>query len=311
MRKRKNTGKLIGLAIMVMILLTGCTTGESRNYAGIIADGCEFNSTDISELSINNYDRFIHRRFILVRDDYGEMQYVKVNNNVGRHNYDWNNLIEGTNYRYYGENGVSTSLVGVDVSKHQGNINWTQVANSGIDYAMIRIGYRGYGNGAIVKDEFYDSNISGATSNGMPVGLYFYSQAINYNEGVEEANFVLNNIGGYNISYPIAFDTEKTNQEDARTNGVAVEDRTAAAVGFCETIKAAGYTPVVYANRNWFALELDMEGIKDYDIWYAQYADYPDFPYDFKMWQYTEGGSVAGISTVVDLNIGFYNYSKN
>ncbi len=311
MKKRRNTNKLIMLFILSTILLTGCTRGAKENYAGLIADGCEFNSTEISELSFDNYDKFIHRRFILVWDDYGELQYVKVNNNVQRHNYDWNNLIDGTNYKYYGENGVSTSLVGIDVSKHQGNINWSKVANSGIDYAMIRIGYRGYGNGAIVLDECYNSNMLGATTNSLPVGVYFYSQAISYEEGVEEANFVLNNLGGYNISYPIAFDTEKANQESARTNGISIEARTDAVVGFCEAIKAAGYIPVVYANRNWFALELDMEQIKDYDIWYAQYSNYPDFPYDFKMWQYTEGGSVDGISTGVDLNIGFYNYLQN
>ncbi len=289
----------------ISFILTGCKGGATSTNHSAVVEGSVFNMEDMAVLGNENYENFIHRRFLVIWDDAGVLHYIRVNNNVPRHNYDWNNLIQGDNYLYYGNDGIATSKIGVDVSKHQGNINWNRVATAGIDYAIVRLGFRGYKNGAIVKDEYYDQNMSGANAAQIPVGVYFYSQAINYDEGVEEAQFVLNNLGGYAINYPIVYDTEDAAQENARTNNISVTDRTDALVGFCETIKAAGYEPVVYAGKNWIALSLDMERLKTYKLWYAQYADVPELPYNFIMWQYTNKGTVDGINGEVDLNIGF------
>lgn len=298
------------MTLLFCIMLTGCSKGLSKDYSSDMRDFCQFDMNTIATMSSDNYNNFINRRFIKIWDKQGELQYIKVNNNVPRHEYDWSNLIYGDNFRYYGSNGVASSIVGVDVSKHQGNINWSKVAATGIQYAMVRIGYRGYGNGAIVLDEYYNANMTGATTNGMDVGVYFYSQAINYDEGVEEANFVLSNLGNYNVTYPIVYDTEDANDTEARTYNISAEDRGQALRGFCDTIKAAGYQPMVYSNKNWLVLDMDIEDVKDYPLWYAQYSEVPDFPYNFTMWQYTSDAQVDGISTGADLNICFTNYKN-
>ena len=160
----------------MLSMLSGCGR-EEKDYSSLIGSSLSLDMDTMSAMGSNNYDTFIKRRFITVYDDDGILQYIKVDNNIPRHNYDWNNLIKTGNYWDYGADGVGNAKIGVDVSKHQGNIDWAQVAGSGIEFAMIRLGYRGYGNGAIVKDEFYDANMTGATTNGIPVGVYFYTQA--------------------------------------------------------------------------------------------------------------------------------------
>jgi GH25 family lysozyme M1 (1,4-beta-N-acetylmuramidase) len=139
--------------------------------------------------------------------------------------------------------------------------------------------------------------------NNIDIGIYFFTQAVNYEEGVEEAEFVLSNIADIDVKYPIVIDTEEMEADNARANGISNSDRTDAIVGFCETIKAAGYTPMIYANRNWYAESLDMDRLGDYGLWLAQYSNVPDFPYMFSAWQYTPYGSVPGITGDVDLNI--------
>lgn len=292
----------------LLFLLTGCGA-QAAQFNGVSENRGGFDNTTIAPLVEEDYWAFIHRRFILVYDDAGVLQYVKINNEVGRHNYDLEALTaDERGYIQYAPEGQVVSRVGIDVSKHQGTIDWAKVKAAGIDYAMIRIGYRGYGNGAIVLDETFKQNINGAINAGIPVGVYFYSQAISYEEGVEEANFVLENLAGYDISYPVVLDTEDAENDGARTNNISVDTRTDACIGFCETIKAAGYEPMIYANKKWFALDLDVSRLSDYDWWYAQYANEPDFPYEFTMWQYTNAGTVDGINGSVDLNIEFYNY---
>ena len=196
----------------------------------------------------------------------------------------------------------SAKKIGVDVSEHQGVINW-EVAAKEVDFAIIRLGYRGYTSGNITTDAYYSANMAGATAQGLPVGVYFYSQAVTYEEGVEEANFVLSQLGDYTLSYPIVLDREDSMAEDARTNDMSAEQHTQAALGFLETIKAAGHSAMMYTNRMYYALYLDLETIYQYPVWFAQYADEPDWPYEFSIWQYTENGEVPGISGPVDLNL--------
>ncbi len=293
---------LLGL---IGICLGGCgTSGQSS--VGVNTDcgvaSCESILTAQDEM----YWGFINRRFILINDENGQLQYVKVDNSVGRHNLDMNGFTtDERGYRIYAPAGVKACKVGIDVSKHNKQIDWQRVKNAGIDFAMIRIGYRGYGTGRILLDEQYEWNMSGTLVAGIPRGVYFYSQAISYEEGVEEANFVLSNLKGASLQYPIVLDTEDAENEDARTNNLTVEERTQACKGFLDTITAAGYEAMVYANKRWFALDLDVGQLKDYDWWYAQYNDLPTFPYRFSIWQYTAKGKVDGISGNVDINIEF------
>ena len=163
-----------------------------------------------------------------------------------------------------------------------------------------------YLNDNFKMDENFEKNIKGANENGIQVGVYFFTQAINEEEAVEEANYVLEAIKDYDVTYPVVIDIEKVTDKGARTKDMTKEDWTKVCIAFCETIKEAGYTPMVYGNLKTFFIMLDMEQISMYDKWFAQYDTSVYFPYDFKIWQYSDSGSVNGISSTVDMNVSFY-----
>ena len=201
---------------------------------------------------------------------------------------------------------TSNGLVkGIDVSKYQYNIDWNAVKASGIDFAIIRVGYRGYGTGALVEDPYFRQNIKGANAAGVKVGLYFYSQAINEQEAVDEASMVIRMIQetGGRVSYPIYFDTEKVAGDTGRADGISRDQRTRNAVAFCNAIQNAGYRAGVYSYASWFYNNLNMASLTGYSIWIAQYRDQLDFKYNYDIWQYTSSGVVPGISTRVDMNV--------
>lgn len=192
---------------------------------------------------------------------------------------------------------------GIDVSAHQGEIDWVAVADSGVEFAMLRIGNRGYTSGAISQDERFEENFQAARENGIQLGVYFFSQAISEEEAREEAGQVLAWLDGRSLECPVAYDWEHITDDVARTDGLDGETVTDCAIAFCQTIAEAGYTPFVYCNGMLGYLSYDVERLQDYGLWYAEYADYPSFAYELEMWQYTDEGTVAGISGPVDRNI--------
>lgn len=228
------------------------------------------------------------------------------------HDYNWDNVLQQKNgLKYYTKNGKKNSLIGVDVSSHQKAIDWNKVKAAGVEYAIIRVGFRGYGEaGTIVLDEYFHANIQAALKAGLKVGVYFFSQAITEAEAIEEAEFLLNEIKGYNITFPIVYDPEDISGDKARTDGLSGEQITNQCIAFCERIRQAGYTPMIYANKRWTLTRIDLTRLTDYDLWLAAYVDQPDIPYLFTMWQYSSSGTVDGISGSVDLNISFKDYSK-
>ena len=150
----------------------------------------------------------------------------------------------------------------------------------------------------------------GAIKAGIPVGVYFFSQAVSEKEAADEAAFVLNAIAKYKVEYPVVFDTERVTTYNARANSLNMETRTTLARVFCEKVEAAGYKPVIYANTKYMLMGIDLTKLKDIDKWFAAYNPTITFPYDFQMLQYSESGTVPGISGNVDLNISFVDYSK-
>lgn len=212
------------------------------------------------------------------------------------------------NGKFEGEVVVSGKFKGVDVSKYQGNINWNQVKASGVEFAIIRVGYRGYGSGALVENPTFRQNIRGATAAGLKVGLYFYSQAVNEAEAAEEASMVLRLCSGYNISYPIYFDTEKVAGDTGRADNISRSQRTANAVTFCDIIRNAGYRAGVYSYASWFYNQLNIANLTQYSIWIAQYRDNLTFDYNYDIWQYTSSGQVPGIPARVDMNVSKRNF---
>ena len=214
-----------------------------------------------------------------------------------------NENTENTESNQENENAGTQWTKGVDVSKYQGNIDWNQVKASGVEFAIIRVGYRGYGSGVLVEDSKFRQNIQGATNAGLKVGLYFYSQAINEAEAVEEASMVVSLCRGYNISYPIYFDTEKVGGDTGRADTISRAQRTANAVAFCETIRNSGYRPGVYSYASWFYNQLNMASLSPYSIWIAQYRDQLSFDYNYDIWQYTSTAVVPGIPKQTDMNV--------
>ena len=211
---------------------------------------------------------------------------------------------------YLDETQHITSVLGVDVSSYQGEIDWQTVKAAGIDFAIIRCGYRGYGSGELVRDEMFDHNMQGALDAGLDVGVYFYSQAVNAEEAVEEAQMTLSLIDGYDLTYPVVYDWEVVTTDAARTDGISVDALTDCTVAFCEAVKAAGQTPMVYQNKRTSLLKLDLPALTDYDFWLAEYNDRATYYYDYRIWQYCSDGSVPGIPGQVDLNICFQPYDK-
>ena len=204
-----------------------------------------------------------------------------------------------------------TSL-GIDVSTWNGNINWKKVKESGINFAMIRIGFRGYETGKIMMDNRFYENILGAISNKINVGVYFFSAAINEEEAKEEAEWVLNIIKDYDISYPIAFDVEIFgNREDTRLHGISDKKMTDITMSFVNTISASGYTPMIYSYYNAFNNRFEVGKFGNTRIWLAHYTEQTNYQGNYHMWQYTSDGEVPGIEGRTDMNISYFSVTDD
>lgn len=227
--------------------------------------------------------------------------------NVPMNTYDYDLLSKKNGYPCCTDkDGKVISKLGIDVSEYQNPVNWQQVKNAGVEYVMIRVGYRGYGEeGRLVEDAMFRSHMEGAVAAGLEVGVYFFSQAINEKETLEEVQFVLDRIKEYPVTYPVVYDTEEIKDDVARTDNLTEEQFTQNCITFCDAIREAGYDTMIYANMKWMAFTLDMRKLTEYEKWYADYEPVPQCPYEFSMWQYTETGQLPGIEGNVDLNLWF------
>lgn len=206
------------------------------------------------------------------------------------------------------QEGNVNARFGIDVSKWNKEIDWDKVRNAGVEYAVIRVGYRGATTGALIEDPYFEQNIKGAAAAGIPVGVYFFTQALNEVEAVEEASMVIQMCRDYDITYPVFIDSESTGG-NGRADALDADMRTRVCEAFCQTVEGAGYRAGVYASRNWFNEMLDMDRLEDYIVWLAEYRDVPLYQGYYHMWQYTSGGSVDGIEGRVDFNLSYLKQS--
>ncbi len=313
----------IGLILAVCLLLCGCGDKQSEELAEDLTEKISGNdfateepvmviqeaseedtADDLSTLSSNQtitiYD---------IEDGYLEVPYYP---ELPQCEYDWENLsVSGQLLSYH--DPQYESVVGIDVSKFQGDIDWEKIKSTGIDFVIIRLGFRGYGNGALVTDERFEQNIKGAQQAGLDVGVYFLSQALDEIEAEEEAEYTLSEIKKYAVSpitYPVVVDSEKIKTGEARTVSMSNAEMTDAVIAYCDVVRSAGYTPAIYANSQWLTTRLDIRRLTDIDIWYADYQivdnnEAPLYPYPFSIWQYSNHGKIDGIDGDVDLNICF------
>ena len=215
-------------------------------------------------------------------------------------------VICGVEYDF-GESGTlstGSGSLGIDVSKYQPSINWAAVKSSGVDYVIIRCGYRGSSTGALIEDPYFKSHIKGAKAAGLKVGVYFFTTALTEAEAVEEASMCAYLCNGYGLDFPIFMDCESSPRDGY--NGMSASQRTAIIKAFCNTVRSAGYSAGVYANKTWLSSYMKAGELSGYKIWLAQYNSAPTYSGKYDMWQYTSKGSVNGISGYVDMNKCYY-----
>ena len=262
-----------------------------------IRESLESGNTIVSVL------KSLYPEYIVVAAN-SKYNFVPIDDTLAKNNFDIDNLLENESGKYsYVVDDKDVSRFGIDVSSHQGDIDWEAVAEDGVQFAFIRAVYRGYGTGKLVVDEKCIENIEGAQAAGIDVGVYVFSQAINQAEVLEEASTVLNLLEGYTLQLPIVFDVEKVSDSQARTNSLSVEDRTNLTIAFLEAVKNAGYDPMIYHNTEMGAMLLDLRELTDYPKWFAGYNKEFYWPYQYDIWQYSEKGRVKGINGDVDLDI--------
>lgn len=216
-------------------------------------------------------------------------------------------VIQGAKYNFASDGALVTGsgTMGIDVSKWNGNIDWNAVKSSGVSYVIIRCGYRGSTTGALIEDPKFKANIKGATAAGLKVGIYFFTQAVNEVEAVEEASMTVSLIKNYSISYPVFLDVEASG---GRADGLDRNTRTKVIKAYCETIRNSGYTAGVYANKTWLNSYMNAGELNSYKIWLAQYNTTPTYGGKYDLWQYTSKGQVKGISGYTDLNLSYMGY---
>lgn len=216
-------------------------------------------------------------------------------------------VIQGAKYNFASDGALITGsgTMGIDVSKWNGSIDWNAVKNSGVSYVIIRCGYRGSTTGAMIEDPVFKSNIKGASAAGLKVGVYFFSQAVNEVEAVEEASMTIGLIKNYSISYPVFLDVEPSG---GRADKIDKDTRTKVIKAYCETLRNSGYTAGVYANKTWLESYMNVGELSSYKIWLAQYNTAPTYAGKIDLWQYTSEGKVAGIGGHTDLNLSYLGY---
>ncbi|MCH5353028.1 MAG: glycoside hydrolase family 25 protein [Acutalibacter sp.] len=283
-------GGLLVILLVLAAVVASLNSGESPGSVG----------EPISGVSVPEGE-------ILVEDMYdGETLIPKFD--LPKNPYDMKKFIIRDGLTRYDD---AKACMGVDVSEYQGNIDWAQVKNAGIDFAILRVGYRGMTQGLLNEDSTFQQNYDGATAAGLDVGVYFFSQAVTEAEARAEADFALNLLDQRELTYPVVFDwesptpSERLSAEDLRAYGMSGEAVTKIGTAFCEKVKEAGYTPCVYFNKHQAYHFFDLDQWKDYDMWYAEYARIPSMYYSYRMWQYTSEGEVPGIDSGVDVNICF------
>lgn len=247
----------------------------------------------------------------IVMVDNNQYYFIPILDTVAHHDYKPENFVHTVDdlIEYY-EDGKRISHKGIDVSKYQERIDWEKVAQDEVEYAFVRLGIRGYTEGEIMEDDTFTYNIRHALENDIAVGVYFFTQATSIEEAQEEAQFVLDALEPYDVTYPVVLDVEAVTGTNARAGDLTREERTQYCIAFCDMIRQAGYTPMIYGNLKTFMLMLDYEKLEEYDKWFAHYDEEAYFPYEFKIWQYTDSGSVAGIKGDVDMNISFEDYAN-
>lgn len=306
--------------IIVIVSLTGCSLSDENQdtsqmeYASEAikdASSLEIEASMVTEdiehtETVEETSQEIPKEILKFVNPHGEWFETIVDDTIEKHNYDWEKLSFDKNAYAYYEDTNFVARRGIDVSSHQGEIQWDEVKKAGVEFVILRAAYRGYGTEGILRtDSFFEDNYKAAKEAGLEIGVYIFSQAINEEEAKEEAMLMLQLLENKELDLPVVYDPELIWGKEARTNGVSGEQFTKNTITFFDIIETAGYQTMLYSNMYWEAFLFDMKELSKYDIWYADYEKIPQSPYKFQFLQYSESGRVPGIMGNVDLNLQF------
>ena len=264
----------------------------------------------LEEAEAEEVDPSTDGKHTLVVSPTGEEEWVLINPYLKKNTYDLTRFTARDNLMHYYENGRQSSFVGIDINEYNDEVNFPGLKEEGIDFVMLRAGVRGYESGSILQDKALADNLVKAKEAGIRIGLYFSSQAITREEAVEEAEFCLNFAREAALTYPIAYVLEDTQGTSSRAQNLRKDERTNNAAAFCEAIRTAGFVPMIYGDKFFLLKQIDLARLSDYEIWYSDASDLPDYPYQYSMWQYSQTASLKNAKGVLDLNICFVNYEE-
>lgn len=287
----------------------GHSASPGPSYAPNQSPGASVSPTPTSEPTEEEMAASGNYVQVTLRD--GTKEWVEISDDIPGNTYDFTNIRISDGKMAYYQDGEKLSWLGVDLSKSSGNVDFEALKNSGVDFVMLRLGGRGYETGLVSLDDNFVNNITKAQSAGLEVGVTFFSQAVTTREAEEEAEFVLNNLIPYRISFPVAFDMEYIVNDESRIDILTKEDKTEIAETFLSKIELEGYRCVLYGNKNWLLGEIESEDLLAYyDVWLNEASSIPKFPYQFKMWKYSASQKIEGVENDAAYTISFVNYSR-
>ena len=293
------SGELTGLTTEEQIAADPDLTEDQKRLFGLKA------SLESGNSVMDTLRKYFPEDIVLYKDQ--RYVFTPIDDKLKKHEYSLENLkvLENGEWQYVDTAGQVISHKGIDVSSHQGEIDWAKVGATDVEFAIIRAMYRGYSTGKLVEDEQFKANIAGADANGIKAGIYIFTQAISEAEVDEEIEMLKGLIGDNEVAYPVVVDVEEADGGNGRMDALSVEERTHIIKYYCDQIKAAGYTPMIYFNIEGAILMLDLEELEGYDKWFAGYNEDFYYPYQYSIRQYSNTGRIDGIEGDVDLNISF------
>lgn len=241
----------------------------------------------------------------------GTREWIEIDEDLPVNEYDFTKLKTTNGKMTYYEGNKKLSRLGIELSEDSGTVDFEALKEEGIDFVTLKVGERGYGTGLISSDKNFVSNIEAAVKADMDVGISFYSQAVTVEEAVEEAKFVTDQLILYDITYPVALCMERISNDSARTDILDAKQRTQIIEAFMNDVENAGYDPILYGDMNFLLTDiLSSELLKEYEVWLSDQDPIPDYPYQFKMWEYAAHAAVSGVEKDVNITISFVDYSR-
>ncbi len=268
-------------------------------------------SIEASEVKEEEVNETNDGKHVSITNKDGKVEWVAISPNLKKNDYDFINLYNSNGKLRYFEGDTKVSTFGVDISKEQDYVDFNKLKKSGCEFVMLRVGTRGYQSGQINIDDYFLDNLKRATDAGLDVGVYFVSNAVSEAEAIEEAQFVIDNVGEYKLTYPVGFLMEYQENDTSRIDRLTKSEKTTITRAFLKKIAEAGFKPIVYGTKEWFLKEVDLvKLIGDFDMWLCETKlSTPDYPYKYSMWQYNLLGSIDGVSGDVSFNICFLDYT--